>query len=321
MIKSCLKKPHFHTFHLPSGTKTQSWSLQLHKRKAFCKHNLRRKWQHYGQNILKIMRQRMRAQNGSYILYGLLDACPACNKKYTAKWIAEEKVTRVLTRWIMWNVRKKHELNFLPRIINSEKINGNEVNVFGVANKMNIFTINSGHTGKWNDCKEKRKVYSITEGLKMLDKVFGIVVTVRTHKSLNTRNACFPPSFLLYNIFLFSSFPLAPGNIPCRGVLPSQLLHFPPSTLFSVLLISHHSSDTHSPSHPPFLIPSPADPREGEHLKPFRKCNLKAYRRHPSIPSGLLTYSSGYCSSSLQVGCEENWSQHFQTEMKSSGTV
>lgn len=89
----------------------------------------------------------------------------------------------------MWNVRKEQELNFLHRI--TEKKNGKEVNVVGVASKMNVFTINFGHTGKWNDCKEKRKVYFNKEWLRMLDKAFENVVTVRTGKSLNTVNSCF----------------------------------------------------------------------------------------------------------------------------------
>lgn len=37
----------------------------------------------------------------------------------------------------MWNVRKEQELHFLPRIITSENENGKEVNVVGVASKMN----------------------------------------------------------------------------------------------------------------------------------------------------------------------------------------
>lgn len=40
----------------------------------------------------RVMGQRTKAQNGSYTPYGLLDACPACNREYTIKWIAEEKV-------------------------------------------------------------------------------------------------------------------------------------------------------------------------------------------------------------------------------------
>lgn len=50
-----------------------------------------------------------------------------------------------------------------------------------------------------------------------------------------------------------------------KDVLPSQIHHCPPSNLTSVLLISQHSPDTHSPP------------------KHSKKCNLKAYQRHPSL--------------------------------------
>lgn len=38
----------------------------------------------------------------------------------------------------MWNVRKDHNLNFVPRIIDSGKKN-EKVNVVGVAGKINVF--------------------------------------------------------------------------------------------------------------------------------------------------------------------------------------
>lgn len=180
----------------------------------------------------------------------------------------------------MWNVRKEQGLHFLHRI--TEKKNGKEVNVVSVANKMNVFTINFGHTGKWHDCKEKMKVYFNKEWLRMLDKALENVVTVRTGKSLNTLNSCFVPNFSFTKSFECNTkkgrqqtklemkilpFPWtlkkALGRL--KDVLPSQIHHCPPSNLTSVLLISQHSPDTHSPP------------------KHSKKCNLKAYQRHLSL--------------------------------------
>lgn len=79
-------------------------------------------------------------------------------------------------------------------------------------------------------------------------------------------------------------------------VLPSQLLHSPPSSLISTLL-SLSALLTSIPHVSLPFPPSPAagGPREGEHLKHSWKGNLGVCRRHQLIPCASLTSSPGHC--------------------------
>lgn len=203
---------------------------------------------------------------------------------------------------------------------------------------MNIFTINSGHTGKSNDCKEKRKVYSIKEGLRMLDKVFGIVVTVRTDKSLNTHNSCFLPSFYLYKIFWFwkreaaERIKLEIQILPFHWLLKKAFAclkgcaAFPTSTfpsLYSVLCTSYLSAlfwhplpTSSSLSH---SFPSSSQGRRAP--KVFQKVQLQTLQKasiHPFWFTDLLFWILLFL---LAGWVWRELKSAFQTEMRCSGKV
>lgn len=180
--------------------------------------------------------------------YGLLDTCLTCNWKYTTKWIAEAKGKRLNQMDYARNVRKEQELHFLPRIIDSEKKNGKEVSVVGVASKMNTFTISFGHKGNLNE-EKKKSTFHQGKSQNTLKSIR--ISPARTDKSLNTLKSCFllflseiqilPFHWLLKKISWIS-----------KGICCIPDFFIPTPLIWSLYFLSPNISDILSPSHHPF---------------------------------------------------------------------